>query len=76
MRDRVQVLIDEIPIAADGTIKTDAGRAQFMQLEAVYPAGHVRRRCDGFVSDSKNLAVNDFRKSCGDALRPLWATWG
>lgn len=77
MRDRVQVLIDEIPIAADGTIKTDAGRAQFMQLEAVY---HLLAMFGGdataFVSDSKNLAVNDFRKSCGDALRSALGNLG
>jgi hypothetical protein len=77
MRDRVQVLIDEIPVAADGTIKTDAGRAQFMQLEAVY---HLLALFGGdataFVSDSKNLAVNDFRKSCGDALRSALGNLG
>lgn len=77
MRDRVQVLIDEIPIATDGTIKTDAGRAQFMQLEAVY---HLLAMFGGdataFIGDSKNLAVNDFRKSCGDALRSALGNLG
>lgn len=77
MRDRVQVLIDEIPVATDGTIKTDAGRAQFMQLEAVY---HLLAMFGGdataFVSDSKNIAVNDFRKSCGDALRSALGNLG
>lgn len=77
MRDRVQVLIDEIPVAADGTIKTDAGRGLFMQLEAVY---HTLALLGGdvtaFASDSKNLAVNDFRKKCGDALRSAMGNLG
>lgn len=72
MRDRIQVSISEIPTAADGTIKTDAGRAQFMQLDAVY---HALALLSGdptaFARDSRNASVNEFREKCGDAMHAV-----
>lgn len=77
MRDRIQVSISEIPTAADGTIKTDAGRAQFMQLDAVY---HALALLSGdptaFARDSRNASVNEFREKCGDAMHAVLRALG
>lgn len=77
LRDRVEGLIEEIPIDATGAVQTDEGRALYVQLDAVY---HLCAMIAGdptaFVCDSANPRVNTFRQKCGDAVADVLRSRG